>query len=80
MTFVRYWIDAARAKETIEAGQAIVLDVTSPFIESAVRGKIPGAVRVSPRGRGSMRARCVPQAPIRAGNDLAAQATRLVCP
>jgi rhodanese-related sulfurtransferase len=49
MTFVPYWIDAARAKETIEAGQAIVLDVTSPFIESAVRGKIPGAVRVSPR-------------------------------
>ena len=49
MTFVPYWIDAARAKETIEAGQAIVLDVTSPFIESAVRGRIPGAVHVSPR-------------------------------
>ena len=49
MAFVPYWIDAARAKETIEAGQAIVLDVTSPFIESAVRGKIPGAVRVSAR-------------------------------
>ena len=49
MAFVPYWMDAARAKETIEAGQAIILDVTSPFIESAVRGKIPGAVRVSPR-------------------------------
>jgi rhodanese-related sulfurtransferase len=49
MAFVPYWIDPARAKETIEAGQAIVLDVTSRFIESAVRGKIPGAVRVSPR-------------------------------
>ena len=49
MAFVPYWIDAARAKETIEAGQAIVLDVTSPFIESAVRGRIPGAVRVSTR-------------------------------
>src|SRR3979411_2624669 len=48
MNFVPYWIDPATARETIESGQAIVLDVTSPFIESAVRGKIPGAVRVSP--------------------------------
>jgi rhodanese-related sulfurtransferase len=48
-SFVPFWIDPARAKETIETGQAIVLDVTSPFLESAVRGKIPGAVRVSPR-------------------------------
>lgn len=49
MAFVPYWMDAARVKETIEAGQAIILDVTSPFIESAVRGRIPGAVRVSTR-------------------------------
>lgn len=49
MAFVPYWIDPATARQTIESGQAIVLDVTSPFIESAVRGKIPGAVRVSPR-------------------------------
>jgi rhodanese-related sulfurtransferase len=49
MNFIPYWIDPATARETIESGQAIVLDVTSPFIESAVRGKIPGAVRVSPR-------------------------------
>ncbi len=49
MSFVRYWIDPATARQTIESGQAIVLDVTSPFIESAVRGKIPGALRVSPR-------------------------------
>jgi rhodanese-related sulfurtransferase len=49
MSFVPYSIDLATARQTIEAGQAIVLDVTSPFIESAVRGKIPGAVRVSPR-------------------------------
>src|ERR1700686_336083 len=49
MAFVPYWMNPARAKEAIEAGQAIVLDVTSQFIETAVRGKIPGAVRVSPR-------------------------------
>src|ERR1700693_6628700 len=49
MVFVPYWIDAATARQTIEAGQAIVLDVTSPFIENAVRGKIPGALRVPPR-------------------------------
>jgi rhodanese-related sulfurtransferase len=49
MAFVPYWMNPAKAKEAIEAGQAIVLDVTSRFIETAVRGKIPGAVRVSPR-------------------------------
>jgi rhodanese-related sulfurtransferase len=49
MAFVPYWMNPARAKEAIEAGQAIVLDVTSQFIESAVRNKIPGAVWVSPR-------------------------------
>ena len=49
MTFLPYWMDPATAKATIEAGRAIVLDVTSQFIETAVRGKIPGAVWVSPR-------------------------------
>lgn len=49
MTFVPYWIDPAKAKTAIEAGQAVVLDVTSRLIETAVKGKIPGAVRVSPR-------------------------------
>jgi rhodanese-related sulfurtransferase len=49
MGFVPYWINPARAKEAIEAGQAIVLDVTSRLIETAVRGKIPGALWVSPR-------------------------------
>jgi rhodanese-related sulfurtransferase len=49
MNFVPYWMDPAKAKEAIEAGRAVVLDVTSRFIESAVKGKIPGAVRVSPR-------------------------------
>jgi rhodanese-related sulfurtransferase len=49
MAFVPYWMNPARAKQAIEAGQAIVLDVTSQFIESAVHNKIPGAVWVSPR-------------------------------
>jgi rhodanese-related sulfurtransferase len=49
MSFVPYWMDPARAKEAIEAGRAIVLDVTSQFVEAAVKGRIPGAVRVSPR-------------------------------
>jgi rhodanese-related sulfurtransferase len=49
MNFVPYWMDPARAKAAIEAGQAVVLDVTSRFIETAVKGKIPGAVKVSPR-------------------------------
>lgn len=49
MAFVPYWMNPAQAREAIEAGQAIVLDVTSQFIETAVRGKIPGALRVSPR-------------------------------
>ena len=49
MAFVPYWIDPATARQAIDAGQAIVLDMTSPFIENAVRGKIPGALRISPR-------------------------------
>jgi rhodanese-related sulfurtransferase len=44
-----YRIEPAKARQTIEAGQAIVLDLTSPFITGAVRGRIPGAVTVSPR-------------------------------
>ncbi|TMD20717.1 MAG: rhodanese-like domain-containing protein [Chloroflexi bacterium] len=40
MAFVPYWMNPTRAKEAIEAGQAIVLDVTSQFIEGAVRGRI----------------------------------------
>src|SRR3989442_13127460 len=49
MAFVPYWMNPARAKEAIEAGQAIVLDVTSQLIGGAVRGGIPGAVWVAPR-------------------------------
>jgi rhodanese-related sulfurtransferase len=44
-----YRIEPARAKQTIEAGEAVVLDLTSPFITNAVRGRIPGALWVSPR-------------------------------
>ncbi len=49
MIYTPYRIDPAKARETIEAGQAVVLDVTSPFIESAVKGKIPGALWISPK-------------------------------
>src|SRR5207244_13607312 len=44
-----YRIDPATARQTIEAGEAVVLDLTSPLIGGAVRGRIPGALRVSPR-------------------------------
>ena len=44
-----YRIEPSRAKDMIEAGEAIVLDLTSPFISSAVRGRIPGALWISPR-------------------------------
>lgn len=44
-----YRIEPAKAKETIESGQAVVVDVTSPIVSQAVRGRIPGAVWVSPR-------------------------------
>jgi rhodanese-related sulfurtransferase len=44
-----YRIDPATAKQAIDAGDAVVLDITSPFIGQAVRGRIPGARWVSPR-------------------------------
>ena len=44
-----YRIEPAKARQTIEAGEAVVLDLTSPFIGAAVRGRIPGARWVSPR-------------------------------
>jgi rhodanese-related sulfurtransferase len=43
-----YRIEPARAKQTIEAGEAVVLDLTSPLIGTAVKGRIPGALWVSP--------------------------------
>lgn len=44
-----YRIEPAKAWQTIEAGEAIVLDLTSPFINGAVKGRIPGALSLSPR-------------------------------
>src|SRR5207249_12058911 len=44
-----YRIDPATARQSIEAGGARVLDLTSPLIGSAIRGRIPGARWVSPR-------------------------------
>lgn len=44
-----YRIELSKAREAIESGKALVLDLTSPFINRAVRGRIPGAVRVSAR-------------------------------
>jgi len=44
-----YRIDPATARQSIEAGEAVVLDLTSPLIGTAVRGRIPGAQWVSPR-------------------------------
>jgi len=44
-----YRMDPAAARQSIEAGEAVVLDLTSPLIGTAVRGRIPGALWVSPR-------------------------------
>lgn len=44
-----YRIELSKAREAIESGKALVLDLTSPFISRAVRGRIPGAIRVPPR-------------------------------
>ena len=44
-----YRIDPASAKQSIEAGTAIVVDLTSRLIGPAVKNRIPGAVWVSPR-------------------------------
>ena len=43
-----YRIEPSKAREAIEAGAAVVLDLTSRFIRPAVKGQIPGAVSVSP--------------------------------
>jgi rhodanese-related sulfurtransferase len=44
-----YRIEPAKALEAIEAGTAVVLDLTSPLIAPAVSRRIPGARPVSPR-------------------------------
>lgn len=42
-------IDPASAKQSIDAGEAVVIDLTSPFINRAVKGQIPSATWISPR-------------------------------
>jgi len=42
-------MDPAAARDLIEAGRAVVLDVTSEWVDGAVRTRIPGAIYVSPR-------------------------------
>jgi rhodanese-related sulfurtransferase len=44
-----YRIDPASARQSIEAGEAVVIDLTSPLIGSAVKGRIPGALWISPK-------------------------------
>ena len=41
-------IDPARAKSLIDAGQAVVLDVTSSLVWPVVGHTIPGAKRIPP--------------------------------
>jgi rhodanese-related sulfurtransferase len=38
----------AKAKALIEGGQAVVIDLTSAWVDPAVRGRIPGAIHISP--------------------------------
>lgn len=49
MTTQDFRIEPARARELIEAGGAVVLDVTSEWVDGAVRSRIAGAIYVSPR-------------------------------
>jgi len=42
-------IGVAHAREKLDAGAAIALDVTSPALEASVHSQLPGAVRISPR-------------------------------
>jgi rhodanese-related sulfurtransferase len=41
-------IDPAGARRLIEDGVAVVIDLTSSFLDPAVRGRIAGSIRVSP--------------------------------
>lgn len=49
MTPQEFRIEPAAARQLIEAGRAVVLDLTSSWIDRAVRARIPGAIHVSPR-------------------------------
>lgn len=42
-------IEPARARQLIDDGKAVVLDVTSEWVDGAVRSRIAGALYVSPR-------------------------------
>jgi rhodanese-related sulfurtransferase len=42
-------IGLVAARDRIESGRALVLDVTSPFVQPAVHSRIPGALPVDPR-------------------------------
>jgi rhodanese-related sulfurtransferase len=44
-----YRIGLASARDKIETGDALVLDVTSPFVQPAVHSRIHGALPVDPR-------------------------------
>ncbi|TMF53366.1 MAG: rhodanese-like domain-containing protein [Chloroflexi bacterium] len=56
-------IDAARAKSLIDAGEAVVLDVTSSLVWPVVGHTIPGAKRIAPEAiiRGIKLARPAPE-------------------
>ena len=45
---VRLRIDPAGARRIIDEGRAVVVDLTSSFLDPAVRSRIHGAIRVSP--------------------------------
>jgi rhodanese-related sulfurtransferase len=45
---VKLRIDPAGARRLIEAGHAVVVDLTSSFLDPAVKSRIQGAIRVSP--------------------------------
>jgi len=49
MTMRDLRIEPARARQLIDDGQAVVLDVTSEWVDGAVRSRIAGALYVSPR-------------------------------
>lgn len=45
---VEFRLSPAQAKVRLDGGEAIALDVTSALVYPAVRGRVPGAVRVPP--------------------------------
>jgi len=45
---VEFRLSPAQAKTRLDSGEAVALDVTSSLVYPAVRGRIPGALRVPP--------------------------------